>query len=122
MGHQRKKVGNIRAIEGQSQFRDDELAPNRDLGGDDAGAIAPVVFAGAYFAGREGIFGGRIDIVRGRALVVPPFTAEFAVGVTGGLLRLVIAFGDVGVKRQLEDTVGKIAGFLNWVRWSHRFH
>ena len=41
-GHEGEEVGNVGAVEGLSKFGDDEFAPARDLGGHNAGAIAPV--------------------------------------------------------------------------------
>ena len=95
-GPSKGRNSDIGVVEGLGEFGDDELAPVGDLGGDDAGAIAPVVLADGQGAGGDGIAGGGSDIVRGGALVVAALAAEFAVGIAGGLLGLVVAVLDIG--------------------------
>ena len=92
--HQRKEVSGITLVKGLGEFGDHELAPVGDFGHDDAGAIAPVVFADFHRRGGDGVGRGG----RGcQTLIVAPFATEAAIGVTGGLSGLVETIGDIGL-------------------------
>jgi hypothetical protein len=70
VGHERLKVADIGAVEGLGQLGQDELAPAGDLGGHDAGGVAPIVLTdlgrtgggGSLFRYQVGYFS--IDIHR----------------------------------------------------------
>lgn len=91
LGQQRKEVGDIGLVKGLGQFGQDNLAPVRHFGGDQTRGIAPVVLSDRNCISRAGIAGGGGGRFFGRRpLIVPPFTAQAAVGVASRLFGFVV--------------------------------
>ena len=81
-------------VEGLGEFSQNELAITGDFGDNDAGTIAPVVFAGLGRTGRDGVTSGR---ARCNRLIVFAFTPETAIGIAGRLFGFVEAVSNVGL-------------------------
>jgi hypothetical protein len=53
--HQWEEVSRVARVEGLSEFGQDDLAPLRHFGGDDAGSIPPVILADTDLTGGPGV-------------------------------------------------------------------
>ena len=93
-GHQGVEVTDVGLVEGLGEFGQDEFTPVLHLGGDEAGAIAPVVFTDFQVFGGEGVgqrcgpgFDGRLA----GGLVMLALATQAAIGIAGWLTLLGIA-------------------------------
>jgi hypothetical protein len=109
--HQGEEVREVGVVERIDQFSQDELAPAGDLGGDETGSIAPIVFPDGNAVGRYGVLEWCGVIVGGRyPLIGAALAAQAVVWIFLGLLVLVIALTGIGLEIVLFDPCNVVLG------------